>query len=167
VATLISFPVILLLAILQSSVISRIVLLHGSADIILLALVAWSLQEHVKDAWLWAVLGGLAIGALSGLPLILTLVAYGLVVAGVRWMRRRIWQVPILAMFVGTILGTFLVLGFQYIYRMVGGVALSIGDSLSLVILPSILINLLFSIPMYTILTDLAGWMYPANKEKE
>ena len=166
-ATLFSFLIILLLAILQSSVISRIVLLHGSADIILLALVAWSLQENVKDSWLWAVLGGLAVGALSGLPLILTLAAYGMVVAGVRWMRRRIWQIPILAMFVGTILGTFLILGVQYLYRMLGGVILSPGDSLSLIILPSILINRLFSIPMYTILTDLAGWMYPANKEKE
>jgi len=45
------------------------------------------------------------------------------------------------------------------------GVMLPIGDSLSLVILPSVFLNLLFSIPVYTLVTDLANWVYPTEKE--
>jgi hypothetical protein len=40
---------------------SRIPLLHGSADLILLALVAWALQKRVNTAWQWALIGGLAL----------------------------------------------------------------------------------------------------------
>lgn len=164
-ATILAVPIFLLLAILQSSIISRITLLQGSADLVLLVLIAWALQDRVKHAWFWAVLGGALMNYLSGLPVPILLITYMVIVIGVRLVIRRIWQVPLLMMLVGTTIGTILLLGAQYLTRVITGVMLPFGDSLSLVILPSVFLNLLFSIPVYTLVTDFANWVYPTEKE--
>ena len=59
---LIAAPVIVLVVILQSAVISRITLLSGYADLALVMLAAWALQEDVESAWHWAVATGLLVG---------------------------------------------------------------------------------------------------------
>ena len=48
---LVAVPVILLTVILQSAVISRVYLLSGIADLPLVMLAAWALQEEVDSAW--------------------------------------------------------------------------------------------------------------------
>jgi len=156
---------LILLAILQSSLISRITLLQGSADLLLLFLIAWASQDRVKNAWFWAVLGGTVMSFLSGLPFVVLILSYLAIVLGVRLVIKSIWQVPILMMLIGTTLGTILLLGVQFLVRVISGVPLPFGESLSLVILPSILLNLLFSIPVYTLVTDLANWLFPTEKD--
>ena len=65
---LVAFPLLALAVILQSSVISQVKLLSGYADLILLVLAAWALQERVKSAWHWAAFGCIAVGFISSLP---------------------------------------------------------------------------------------------------
>jgi hypothetical protein len=36
---------------------------------------------------------------------------------------------------------------------------------LGLITLPSLLLNLLLSIPMYALMRDLAGWVFPVQEE--
>ena len=50
---LVALPVILLTVILQSAVISRVYLLSGIADLPMVMLAAWALQEEVDSAWQW------------------------------------------------------------------------------------------------------------------
>jgi rod shape-determining protein MreD len=164
VATILAFPILILLAILQSSIFSRVNLLQGNADLVLLVIIAWSLQDRVKNAWIWGGVGGLLMGFLSGLPFPVVLVSYLIIVIGARVLTRRIWQVPILMMLVGTTVGTFFLLAVEYLTRSITATPLPLGKSLSLVILPSILLNLLFSIPVYTLIADLANVLYPAEK---
>lgn len=102
---------------------------------------------------------------LSGLPFAVLILSYLAIVLGVRLVIKSIWQVPILMMLIGTTLGTILLLGVQFLVRVISGVPLPFGESLSLVILPSILLNLLFSIPVYTLVTDLANWLFPTEKD--
>jgi len=52
--TLIAFPVLILAVILQSAVISRITLLAGCADLMLVILAAWALQTDIDASWQWA-----------------------------------------------------------------------------------------------------------------
>ena len=57
----ISIPILGSLLILQTVILSRITLLHGSADLIMLAVISWALQKRVKTAWFWAIIEQLAI----------------------------------------------------------------------------------------------------------
>jgi hypothetical protein len=140
-------------------------LLLGSADLVLLVLIAWALQDRVKNAWLWAVLAGMMMSFISGLPFPVLIGSYLLIIIGARLLIKRIWQVPILMMLVGTTVGTIFLLSVEYSTRVISGVALPFGDSLSLIILPSVLLNLLFSIPVYTLIADLANLLYPSEKD--
>ena len=53
-----AFPVLIITLMLQLAIISRLPLLHGTADLMLLVLVAWALQERVRTAWFGRCLAG-------------------------------------------------------------------------------------------------------------
>jgi rod shape-determining protein MreD len=158
---LVAVPVILLTVILQSAVISRVYLLSGIADLPLVMLAAWSLQEEVDSAWHWAAATGLLIGFVSGIPLAVPLVGYLAIVLLARTFQRRVWQAPLLAMFSITFLGTIIVSGLSLGVLRFAGVPLPISDVLGLLTLPSVLLNMLLAIPIYAVMRDLARWVYP------
>ena len=164
-AILIALPVLGGLLILQTAVISRIPLLQGTADIVLLALVAWALQKPVTIGLHWGIIGGLLVSVVSGLPFGVTLVGYLLAVGLALLLRQRVWQVPLLAMVVTTFTGTLVVHMVALIALRVIGTPLPLWQSLSLVTLPSILLNLLLAIPVYAVIGDLAKWVYPEQLE--
>jgi hypothetical protein len=155
----------IVLLITQSVVVSRLPLLHGTADIILLVLVAWALQEKVKHAWAWTLIAGLMVSLDSGMPYFSPLIGYLLVVAIARILQRHVWQMPILAMFVATVAGSLIQNVLYYMALQIYGTPLPLGESLSLIILPSALLNLLLSLPVYALVNDLANWVYPVEVE--
>jgi rod shape-determining protein MreD len=160
-ATLIAIPMIGILAILQAGLISRLPMLHGTADLILLMIIAWALQKRVETAWQWCIIGGLVVNIISAVPFGMPLLGYSLTTAVALALRRHIWQVPILAMFLVAFLGTLITQGITLLSLRIGGVPIPIPEALNLVILPSVLLNLLFAIPMYFLAGELAGWLYP------
>src|SRR6185436_2814648 len=103
---LIAVPVIILGVMLQSAVISSIKLLSGHADLPLVMLAAWALQEEVNTAWQWAVATGLLVGFVSGIAWFVPVISYLIVVVLAQLLQKRVWQAPLLAMFVVTFLGT-------------------------------------------------------------
>lgn len=158
---LVAVPVILLSVILQSSVISRVYLLSGIADLPLVMLAAWSLQEEVDSAWHWAAATGLLVGFVSGIPLVVPLAGYVAIVLIARIFQRRVWQAPLLAMFSITFLGTIIVSILSLVVLRFAEVPLPISDVLGLLTLPSVLLNMLLAIPVYAVMRDLARWVYP------
>ncbi len=150
---------------LQSAIISRLQLLGGNADLVLLVIVAWALQERVKNAWLWGVIGGLLVSFISAMPFFTPLAGYLLVVIFARLLRSRIWQIPILAMLTVTVVGTFGMHLLNIVALFVNGQALPFQDSLSYVTMPSVLLNILVALPVYVLMADLAKWVYPAEAE--
>src|SRR5512146_1902761 len=106
---LVAVPIILLSVILQSAVISRVYLLSGIADLPLVMLAAWALQEEVDSAWHWAAATGLLVGFVSGISWIVPVSGYLAVVTLAQIFQRRVWQAPLLAMFSITFLGTIIV----------------------------------------------------------
>lgn len=151
--------------ILQTSIFSQAALISGTADLILLFFAAWSLQEQVKNRWLWAAIGGLLISIVSAMPFYAPLIGYLGVVGISKLLQRRVWQVPIQAMFIVTLVGTL----FQHIVYVIAlqinGAPISWAQSLDMVILPSVLLNLIFALPMYAIVNDLVGRIYPLEAE--
>ncbi len=159
---LLAISVILLAVVIQSSIVSRIPLLSGTADLPLVMLAAWALQDGVDTMWHWAIAVGLVVGFVSGIPFFVPLLAYLFVVLLARLLQRRVWQTPLLAMFVVCFIGTIFMHVLSLGALRLFGVPLPIGDTLGLLTLPSILLNLLLAVPVYAIMRDLARWMYPA-----
>lgn len=151
---------------IQVAVISRINLLSGFADLILLTLAAWALQKHVPTAWHWAILGGLMVGFVSGLPWFIPLAGYLLIVWLGRILQRRVWQAPLLVMFLVTFLGTMFIHMFSFVVLRLLGNPLPINVTLGSVTLPSLLLNLLLATPVYVLVRDFASWMHPVNEEE-
>lgn len=149
---------------LQLAVVSRLPLIHGTADLILLALAAWASQERVKSAWQWTVLAGVGVSLVSGLPYFVPLFGYLLVTAIARLLQRRVWQTPILAMFVTTILGTILYQILSILALVASGTPIPFQQALTQVTLPSSLLNLILALPVYTVISDIARWVYPGEE---
>ncbi len=152
---------------LQLGVVSRVPLLSGTADLILLFLAAWGLQERVKNTWLWTIITGVIISFISAMPFYVPLIAY-LAVTGISQLfQRRVWQTPILAMFLVTFVGTLFQQALYILSLQVIGTPISWSESLNLVTLPSLLLNLLLAIPIYAIVNDIAGRIYPSGIDNE
>lgn len=159
---IIALPVIVLGVMLQSAVISRVYLLSGIADLPLVMLAAWALQDEVDSAWHWAAATGLLVGFVSGISWVVPFVGYLIVVALAQVFQRRVWQAPLLAMFSITFLGTVLVSAMSFGVLRFAEVPLPLSDVLGLLTLPSVLLNMLLAIPVYAVMRDLARWVYPS-----
>lgn len=159
---LIAIPTILMAVILQSAMISRIYLLSGIADLPLVMLAAWALQEEVDSAWHWAAAFGLMVGFVSGIPWYVPVIGYGFVVTLAQILQRRVWQAPLLAMFSVTFLGTIILDLISFAVLRLSGVILPVEDVLGLLVLPSVLLNMLLAIPVYAVMRDLSRWVYPS-----
>ena len=150
---------------LQSVIFSRLPLLSGTADLVLLVIVAWSLQKKVKNAWFWTLVGGLMVSYVSAMPAFAPLIGYVLVFGFTRLLQRRIWQVPILTMITATVLGTFVTHILNILVLFVTGNPIPFQDSITYITLPSAVLNLLLALPIFVLITDLAKWVYPEEVE--
>ncbi len=158
---LVAIPILFLAVILQSAVISRIYLLSGAADLPLVMLAAWALQEQVDSSWHWAVAFGILVGFVSALPWYVPVISYVVVVALAQMLQKRVWQAPLLAMFSVTFLGTVILNILTYLVMRIGGTDMPFEDVLGLLVLPGVLLNMLLAIPVYAIMRDLSRWVYP------
>ena len=159
---LVAVPVILLTVILQSAVISRVYLLSGIADLPMVMLAAWALQDGVDSAWHWAIATGLLVGFISGISWLVPMAGYMTVVLLAYLFQRRVWQAPLLAMFTITFIGTIIVSLLSIGVLRFTGALLPVSEVLGLVMLPSVLLNMLIAIPVYAVMRDLARWVHPA-----
>lgn len=154
-----------ILAIIQSTIISTIPILQGTADLILLFIVAWALQDRVDSAWQWCLIGGIFASLYSALPFGAYILAYFICVGIARLLKRRIWKAPFLAMLAAIFISTIVVQSVALISRLIMGVSISLIEVLNLILLPSLLLNLILAIPVFAIMHDVAGWLYPQELE--
>ena len=158
---LVAFPLLALAVILQSSVVSQVRLLSGYADLLLVLLAAWSLQERVDSAWHWGAAACLMIGFVSNLPLGVIIVGYFGVLLLARVLQQRVWQAPLLAMFSVVFFGTLFFHILSFVVLSFLGTPLAFGEVMGLITLPSLLLNMLLSIPIYSSMRELSHWVYP------
>jgi hypothetical protein len=160
----IAVPLLGLAVIVQSAIVGQITLLHGVADVVLVMLAAWALQKRVTTAFQWAFLAAVMASLVSRLPWFIYLPAYlGTVALGLL-LQRRVWQVPMLAMFTVTFLGTVLLHGVSLVYLELGGTTTTLTDALGLITVPSVLLNLLIAIPVFGMMRDVAHWVFGASE---
>ncbi|GAB4470547.1 MAG: hypothetical protein Kow0088_03470 [Anaerolineales bacterium] len=160
-ATLLAFLVFIPLLMLQIGVISSLPLIQGYPDLILLAILAWSLKPGVRTAWQWGLLGGLLMTVVSALPVGVYFAAYLLSVAMASIVRKIVWRIPFLMMLVMTILCTLLTNVLSYAFLQLIGRDLSFEFAFRAIIVPSVLYNLLLALPIYALIGELSRWVYP------
>ena len=160
---MIAFPLLLLAVILQSTIVSQIKLLYGYADLVLIMLAAWALQERVRSSWHWALLACALLAFVSKLPWIVWVMGYLAVVFTAQVLQKRVWQAPLLAMFSVTLIGTIIMQALSFGVLGLSGTPLSFPVVVGSITLPSLLLNIFFSIPIYALMRDLARWVYPSE----
>ena len=166
ITALLGIPIMLFAAMLQSSLVSHFTLLSGVADLVLVVIVAWTIDERVKYAWVWAALGALFVSLFSALPFYVYILSYGLVAWISYYFHRRIWQAPLLIMLGVTLLGTIIEQVLSMLVLQFNGTSLSFSTGFTRITLPSILLNLLVAFPVYAIVHYLAGKVYPGKQEE-
>lgn len=162
---IIGIPVLILTMVLQTTAFSRLPLLFGTADIVLLVILAWNLNERVKHGWEWVILAGLMVSFVSALPLFLPVIGYSLAAGLAYWLKKRIWQTPVLAMLFSTFLGTIVFQSLSLFSINILGTTISTPVGFSLVILPSALWNLILAVPVYTLVGEMAAVVYPRESD--
>ncbi len=154
-------PLLALLAVLQSSVVSYLRFLDGRPDLILLAVVAWGLTGRAREAMVWGLTGGIFLDLLSGMPvgttgLTLTLIAYL-----VSFLEGRFWEAHLLMPLAVTLVASLL-----YHFSGLGAYALSgsgidLSMAIARVIMPSTFLNLLLALPITQLARSVHQSLFP------
>ena len=157
------FTAILILGagVLQGTLVTRIKLLQGHADLVLLVLIAIILQEDIKPDWRWGLFAGLILSLSSALPLWVLLSGYTSSAIICYLLRMRILQVPMLTLFSSILIGTILIDGSTMIYLWLLSNPLNFIEAINFVLLPRIVINMLIALPVFAIVGELSKIFIP------
>jgi hypothetical protein len=151
-------------ALLQVTLVTRITLLQGSADLVLLVLISWMLQPGSQPDWRWGLPAGLIVGYASALPDWVLLAGY-LAAAGLcQVLQQRIWQGKLLALLSSTLLCTFSLHLVTLAYLFLSSHPIDGLEALNLITVPSILLNLIFILPVHAIIGELTKLISPAGQ---
>lgn len=160
-ANLISIPTMLFLSVLQMTAVSRINLLNGAADLVLLTVAAWGVREKNSNVYVWALIGGLMISIATAMPFLSPVIPYLFTALISRIIARRLWQSPILALIITVIAGTLFQHFYSIILLQIAGINLGFTESVTNVTLPSLLLNFFFLFPVYVVISDIWKWVTP------
>ncbi len=160
-ATIISIPLLAILAILQSVVINDLTFLDGRADLILLVTVAWGIVGRSRDAMIWGLIGGLFLDQLSGVPLGTTAIILILIAYLVSFTEGRFWEANPLTPMGVMVLFSLLFHLLNLLVMWLLGKPMDLSYSFVRIILPSTFINLILAIPVSQLIRSLNQAIYP------
>jgi len=160
-SVILSIPTLGLISILQSAVVSRLPLNRGTADLMLVVLVAIALQKTVTTSWQWSIVGGLFIDFLSGLPFGIFTVSYLLATGLALIIRERIWRFSFLMQLLVVFFGTLFSHVLSFLVLFLQGSEISLGIVLQVVTLPSIILNFMLSLPIFILTQDVLEQVNP------
>ena len=147
--------------VLQNTIVTRLQMLEGAADLVLLVLLSWVLLSDQKQHWQYGLFAGLLVGVSSAIPWWIPVLTYTIFVVLVTFVQRRIWQVPVWLLLTATFFGTILIYGVELLFRWVTGVPLDLVEVLNIVILPSVVLNMLAALPVYGLVGEVTKRIFP------
>ena len=164
---LIAAPLLFVVAVLQTTIVNRFRLLGGGFDLMLIVVLAWNLVQRENSGPIWAFVGGLFADAVSGGPFgaaTLALVTCSFIIALTegRFYQAN-WVVAVAASLAGTIFYHLLYL----LLLTLGGHPVQWADALTLVTLPSTILNLMLMLPTYQTAKWLAAQVAEPHVEIE
>ena len=158
---LVGFLVLAPVAVLESTVLTRLHVLGGSLNLVLLVVLSWTLAGDWVGGIAWGFIGGLLLDLLSGGPLGALSVAVTLMAYLASLSEGRFWRSHVLLPLAAASLGT---LGYQLInlgLLAAFGHQVNGGRALIELTLPSAALNALAMLPVYFAVRWLHGVLYP------
>jgi cell shape-determining protein MreD len=164
-SSLIGIPILALALILQTAILSHITLLQASADLVLVVVASWIMNERVKMVWPWPLIAGILVGFVSEIPMWGYVLGYlGMAFIGLA-LKRRVWRAPLLALFTMVFVGTLILQGVTYVLLRVSGTVIDPLQAFNLVLLPGLLLNLVIAVPVQGLINEVAALFYPVDVE--
>ena len=162
---LLAIPITFVLLLLQTTLGGQVRLLNGNADLLLIWLAGWGLFSKDRSIWFWIVFAGLAVSYVSALPWYVTLAAY--LGAGIlsKLIQSRLWNTPLMSMFLVIIVSSILLYGLSFVGLTINGYSFVWKDTLVRVIIPSVFLNMLIGIIFYPLVRDTAQWAFKTEVE--
>jgi rod shape-determining protein MreD len=160
-AVLIASILLIVSTILQNTIINHVNLLVGAADLVLLVLVSWALQANDRNLIKYGVIAGLLIGVSSAVPIWASVLGYSAVAGLIMLFNVRIWQAPYWMLLTSTFMGTIIVNGSEIVVLWILGYPYDLVEMVELVIIPSIVLNILFVLPVYFFVSEITKIVYP------
>ncbi len=156
-------PVLALLWIVESALVRNVTLLSGAADVVFLAVLAWAAQPSSGNSmWVWAAAAAWLMETGSAMPNGVYFVWYLGAVAGIWLLRRRVWQSGLglywLVVLLASLAGGAMMYAVLWVLQ--GDFWGNWREALVWVIIPSTLLNLLWALPTYFFMRELAAWVY-------
>lgn len=145
---------------IQVSFFGQIRLLNGTTDLVMLCMIAWSINDRTKYSWIQAIAAGLIMSYLSAMPMNGYIWMYGAVWILIHFIRQRVWQMPLILMLFVTIIGTILVAIGTLVLLYLQNASVNYMDAFRQIVIPSLVMNLLLSIPIYAFLNDVVNTIY-------
>jgi rod shape-determining protein MreD len=162
---LIGVPVLMILAILQSSVFSQITLLDGPPDLVLLAVLSWSLAGRQVEAMLLGMIGGLFLDLLSEFPFGSHAIALVLVIYLVASFEGRFWEAHLLMPLSVSLIASLIFHGLEMGTILLMGHSFDPTYALTRIVLPSTFLNLVLVLPASQLAEGLRNRLYPPEVE--
>jgi len=164
-AYLIGIPLLIVLAVLQTTILADIHFFDGRPDIILLAVIGWGLAGGDRQAMIWGLIGGFLLDSFSALPLGSTSISLILIAFLVSLYSGRVWEanllMPLGITLVASVLFHLLALGWLFAI----GRNIDLPFAFTRVILPSSILNVLLILPAAQLLLGLHRRLYPPEIE--
>lgn len=161
---LIGLPLLTVLVILQTSVVSRIGISNGSMDLVMICLVSYGLMKGARNTILWFTIAGLLLALISAVPLLYPVIPYVIIAFLLDYLRQRIWSNSLLLMLVLMFAGTLILHTFTFISVSISMHALPLMQSFTQVTLPSLAMNILFGLPLFLIIQDWYTYLQPIEE---
>jgi hypothetical protein len=153
------------LLIFQIAVVSRLTLLYGSSDLFILFLSAWALKGKSIKSLEFAIIAGVLVSFVSALPFYIYFVTYLGIVLIAYNLKKRVWQTPLLALAFTIIVATLVEHGLTILWLRIGGTSIQLTQALSMVSVPALLLNLLISLPVYAIISNIVDSLFPSESD--
>jgi hypothetical protein len=152
---------------LQLGIFSNIQVLSGKIDLLMLGVIAWSLQKKTEiiDIFIYSIITIFFIYLISAEPILIIILLYSLMIFVVLWSKNNIQQLPVVSMLIFTAIFTLIHLAIFGLYLQFSGLNINAVEIFQTVILPSMLINLIAAIPIYLLTNELQHWVYPFVEE--
>ncbi len=159
---LVGFFILMAAAVVQSTLLSHLHFFGGTLDLVLVLTLGWTLAGDWQGGIAWGFMGGLFLDLLSGGPLGAAALGLTLMAYMASLTEGHFWRSHILLPLGTVMLGT---LGFHGLYLIAlaySGYDLNWSASLAYVTLPTLVLNTLGMVPLYTLLRWLHAIVFPA-----
>ena len=139
---------------LQYGIFSRWTLLSGSADLVMLYIIALCIISNLKYLWLLVLIFATILGAVSAMPFFIIVAFYFCIYLFAQQIRKRIMQSSLLSMYLLTFLATLAWHAINVALLFIKRVPFNFQTALFEIMLPSLLLNILISILIHSIVIE-------------